>query len=183
MEIIDFSWDLESAGWTYEGKEVHVALSNINFANLDAEENYIYIVCGENFSENNIHYLTFDGKEILAYDKTSGSITWEYDGNIIEVQCEHLENARLYTMESLIMAIAADGQGNTKLIGWRLDGTLAFETAAPPEYKLSYLSSVDKKPTVVCEGSPAQSDKYGRNTWHFSIDTATGELIKSELAH
>jgi hypothetical protein len=32
MEIIDFSWDLESAGWTYEGKEVHVALSNINFA-------------------------------------------------------------------------------------------------------------------------------------------------------
>ncbi len=71
---------------------------------------------------------------------------------------------------------------NRKLLGYNLDGMLLFELEEPGDYQFSYLSYVDSMPSVVCEGSQKNAEKYDRNTWHFILDTKSGDLIKSNLS-
>ncbi len=69
MEVKDFLWGLDSVTWSYDSESRKVELPNINFANIDLLNKNIYIVCGENFSDDQIYYLAYDGNVQLAYDK------------------------------------------------------------------------------------------------------------------
>ncbi|MEC5425169.1 hypothetical protein QGM71_16910 [Virgibacillus sp. C22-A2] len=183
MDIKDFTWDSDSIRWNHKGRNIALNLQDINFANLEVNQKHIYVVCGKDFSENQIYYLSYEGKKIFEYNKKLGGISWEHNGEIIDINCDYIENARLYVEEEVVMVITRTRQGNGKLLGFKLNGMLLFEQVVPEEYQLLYLSSINNRPSVVTEGSKKHADSYGRNTWHCMIDIKTGKLSKANLAY
>jgi hypothetical protein len=183
MEVKNFLWNSESVSWSYNGKSINIEYPNIIFANLDIQKNYVYIVCGKNFSEDQIHYLSFEGNQILYYDKINGKISWEFDGKLIDINCKDIIYAIREIKDELVLVISGSQQFNEKLLGFTLEGKLLFEKEPPKGYHFLYLSSVSNRPSVVCQGGKEQTDSFGRNEWHFILDMKTGEMLKSDLAY
>jgi hypothetical protein len=183
MEVKDFIWDLDIVSWSYNEKNIKIQFSNINFANVDSVKNYVYIVCGENFSEDQVYYLSFEGKQIFAYDKKSGKISWDYKDRLVEINCKNITSAKLESKDGIVLVISGSQNSNEKLLGFTLDGVQLFEKAPPKGYHFLYFSSVSNRLSIVCEGGKDQADAYGRNNWHFVIDTKIGEMVKSNLAY
>jgi hypothetical protein len=41
-----------------------------------------------------------------------------------------------------------------------------------------HLTTSRNQPSVVCDGGKANADAYSRSSWHFTIDTKTGDMTK-----
>jgi len=181
MSGVDYKFDSSNVIWEYNSKKVELQISKINFVNVEKENRYIYIVCGENFSEDTIYYYSFEGNKIFSYDKIKGTVSWDYKGKSVELKCKDIINAKLFLEQEVVIILANGQNSKDRVIGYNLEGGLKFEKYAPKDYKFLYLSTSSDKITVVCEGS--HSDSYGRNSWHFELDLSTGELTKINLAY
>lgn len=182
MQIKNFTWTNNHVTWLYNNTKIDIELSNINFSNINEKNQYIYIVCGENFSENEVHFLSYNGNKIFMYNKVEGKLEWKVKGKHMQINFSKIENANLYPNQEVILAIA-QLKNKLKLYGFDLSGNKILELDPPKNYQLLYLSEVSKKPSVVCEGTKQEADKHGRKTWNFLVDLKTKELVKSTLAY
>lgn len=184
MIVKDFIWNSNSVSWSNHEEMIELNLSNIQFATLDQQNKYVYVECGKDLSsKTQFYYFLFDGRRIFGYDKINGLISWLYNERLVEVECEDILTSKLEMKDAIILVISRDQQEKEKLTGFTLDGVLLFEKEPPKGYHFLYFSTVSNKPSVVCAGERDQADKFGRNDWHFKIDTKTGELLKSNLAY
>ena len=185
MAVENFIWDSESqsVSWTYNGKEVKEKFENAHFASLNTQKNFIYVEAGQNFSQDQIYHLSFDGKLMFSFDKVSGKVSWQHQARLIEVNCKNIVSAQLYTEQDVFIVVSVPNQTDKRLQGFALDGSLLFEKDPPQGYDFMYLSISRNQPSVVCDGGKSNSDAYGRSTWHFAIDTKTGDMTKENLAY
>ncbi len=181
LNSVDFKFNSNNVTWEYNNIKVELQISNINFVNVEKENRYIYIVCGENFSEDITHYYSFEGNRIFSYDKIKGMVSWDFKGKTVELNCNGVINAKLFIDQEVVIVLENGQNSNDRVIGYNLDGGLKFENYAPENYKFLYLSASQDRITVVCEGG--NSDSYGRNSWHFELNLSTGELTKINLAY
>lgn len=186
MAVENFSWDNENqcVSWLYNGKVFNEKFENAHFASLNTEKSFVYIEAGHNYSQDQVYYFSFDGSLIFSFDKVSNKIRWQHKGNQIEVSCVNLENAMLYSEFDVIIAIVGINQLDKRIRCYSTDGKFLFEKEPPQGYSFLYLSTTpDNKPTIVCDGGKENADKYGRSSWHYIIDTKTGDMIKGSLAY
>lgn len=185
MDIENFNWDIEtqSVKWSFDGKIVRERFENAFFASQNIKNNYVIVEAGRNYSQDQIYYLSFDGKLIFKIDKENDKVSWQLQDKLVEVNCKDISNAQLYTEHSIVIVISVDDQNNKLLKGFGLDGTLLFSKQPPQGFTFNYLSTIKNQPSVVCEGDSANTDAYGRSSWHFIINDRTGEMSKGNLAY
>lgn len=185
MNIENFIWDNknQSVSWIYDGKIIKEVYENAYFAAVNSKQNFVYIMAGQNYSQDQLYYLSFDGKRIFTFDKLSGKVSWLYQNKIVEVTCENIVNAQLYIEKGVIIVITASSHSNGKLQCFALNGILLFEKESPHGYSFEYLSTCMNEPSVVCDAGKTNADSYGRTSWHFTIDIKTGNMTKANLAY
>lgn len=181
MSSVGYKFDSNNVTWEYNSKIVELQISNIKFVNVEKDNRYIYIVCGENFSEDITHYYSFEGNRIFSYDKIKDMVSWDLKGNSVELNCNEVINAKLFIDQEIVIVLENGQNSKDRVIRYNLVGEIKFENYAPEEYKFLYLSTSQDRITVVCEGG--NSESYGRNSWHFEFDLSTGELTKINLAY
>lgn len=185
MTIENFIWDSQnqSVSWTYNGKIIKETYENAYFATVNTQENFVYVEAGQNYSQDQVYHLSFDGKRIFTLDKLRGKVSWLYQDKMVEVACKSIVNAQLYIENGVIIVITALSQSRRKLQGFALDSTLLFEKEPPHGYSFVNLSTYKNKPSAVCDGGKTNADAYGRSSWHFAIDIKTGDMTKENLAY
>ena len=185
MNIENFFWDKvnHSVSWSYNGKDIKENYENMFFATADLEKEYIFIEAGQNYSQDQIYYISFDGKLIFSFDKVVDKISWQHKNQLIEISKKNIVNAQMYFNNDIIMAIIVNSQNDKKIVGYTLDGSVLFQKEPPIGYQFMRLSMSKNIPTVVCDGGDANADAYGRSEFHFKIDTKTGDMIKGSLAY
>lgn len=185
MIVENFIWDSEnqSVSWTYNGKVIKKRFENAHFASVNVQQNFVYVEAGQNYSQDQVYNLSFDGKRIFTFDKVSGKVSWLYQDQMVEVDCKNIINAQRYIGQDVVIVIATTGQSDRKLQGFALDGTLLFEKEPPQAYSFVHLSTLNDQPYVVCDGGETNADTYGRSSWNFIIDTKTGDKTKENLAY
>lgn len=94
-------------------------------------------------------------------------------------------NAQLYIRQGVVIVIVTPSQEGRTLQGFALDGTFSFEKGASPKgYCFEYLSTLNSSlPLYVMEEKENNVDAYGRSSWHFAIDTQTGDMTKENRAY
>ena len=185
MTIENFIWDSQNqyVSWIYGGKVIKETFENAYFASINEQKNFVYVEAGQNYSQDQVYYLSFDGKRIFMFDKVKGKVSWLYQNTLIEINCKSIEHAQLYVEQAVIMVITVSNQVDRKLKGFALDGTLLFEKEPLQGYSFKNLSTLNNQPSVVCDGGETNADAYGRSRWHFAIDTKTGDMTKENLAY
>lgn len=185
MNIQNFVWDKQNytVSWSYNGKIIKKIFKNLHFAYLNTQENFILLKVGKNFIIEQVYYLSFEGNQLFLLDKVNGKISWQYNNQFIEINCENLESSQIYFSNGIVIAIIAMSQNERMIKGFSLDGKLMFEKKPPEGYVFKYLSTANKLPTVVCDGGKTDADIYGRSEFHFEINTKTGEMKKINLAY
>ncbi len=185
MNIENFNWDSknQSANWSYNGKTIKKKYDNAYFASLNKQKNLVYIEAGENYSQDQIYYLSFNGEQIFKIDKVKGKMSWQQQDRLVEVNCKGILNGQYYIEQDIVVVITAGEQGDKKLKGFALDGTLLFVKQPPKDYTFNYLSTFMNQPSVVCNGGKANADAFERSSWHFLINTKTGEMSKENMAY
>lgn len=185
MTVENFSLDNEnqSVSWLYDGKLVEKNFKDMHFASPSTQKKFVYVEAGKNFSQDQIYHLSFDGKLIFAFDKINSKVSWQHQGKLVEVDSKNITNAQLYMNQGIMILITVLNQDDKRLQGFSLDGTLLFVKAPPQGYNFMYLSALNNQPSVVCDGGKASTDAYGRSSWHFSIDTKTGNMTRENLAY
>lgn len=184
MTVENFIWDSQnkSVSWIYDGVVIKEIFENAHFASVNKEKNFVYVEAGENYSQDQIYHLSFDGKRIFIFDKVNDIVSWLHKDQMVEVNCKNIVNAKFYNGQVVIIITESNGV-DRRLQGFALDGTLLFEKEAPQGYKFDYLSTSKNKPSVVCDGGKTNVDDYGRSSWHFTINTKTGDMTKENLAY
>ena len=185
MTIENFVLDIknQSVSWIYEGKTIKETFVNAYFASVDKQNNYVYVESGNNYSQEQIYHLSFDGKHIFEVDKLKNTISWLYQNKSIKINCKNIADAQIYKEQIVIIISETSNNVGKKLQGYALDGTLLFEKKPPKGYSFVNLSSFRNQPSVVCDGGKIDIDVYGRNKRQFSINIKTGEMIKENLAY
>lgn len=185
MIIENFIWNSQnqSVSWTYNGKVIKETFDNAHFAFVNAQKNLVYVEAGQNYDQDQVYHISFDGKLIFTLDKVSGKVSWLYQDQLIKVDCKNIMNAQLYIGQGIVIVITAPNQADRKLQGFSLDGKLLFEKAPPQGYSFVHLSTSKNQPSVVCDGGKANADVYGRSSWHFAIDTKIGDMTKENLEY
>ncbi len=178
---VDYIFDSNNVTWEYNSKKVELQISNIKFVNVEKENRYVYIVCGEEFSEDIIYYYSFEGNRIFLCDKVKGAVSWDLEGKSVRLNCNCVIHAKIFLEKEIVIVLENGQNSRDRVIGYNLEGGIKFENYAPRDYKFLYLSTVQDRITVVCEGSI--SDSYGRYSWHFELDLSTGELTKKNIAY
>jgi hypothetical protein len=185
MTVENFIWDSQnrSVSWEYNGKYIRKKFENAHFASVNVQKSFVYVESGQNYSQDQVYHLSFDGKRIFTFDKVSGKVSWLHQDQLVEVDCKNVVNAQLYIGQGVVIVIMELSQGGRKLHGFALNGTLSFEKEPPKGYSFEYLSTSNNQPSVVCDGGKNNVDAYGRSSWHFAIDTQTGDMTKENLAY
>ncbi len=185
MAVENFIWDNENqcVSWSYNGKVFKKKFENAHFASLNTQKSFVYVEAGQNYSQDQVYYLSFDGNLIFSFDKVSNKIRWQHNGSQVEANCINLENAQFYGDFNIIIAISGTTKLDKRMKGYSLDGKLLFEKEPPQGYSFMYLSTSDNKPAIVCDGGKENADKYGRSSWYYIIDTKTGDMLKGSLAY
>ena len=180
MEITKFSYTKETVKWIYKDEEQEYSSKNIIYANIDDQENFIYLTCGPDYQETHFHYLTFAGEEWLYYDKVSGKVIWGPEDHKVIIHLDNLIDVSPFMKDTIILILYKMHEKEYIAV-YQISGEKRFIAEVPSPYKSVYLSSVNHVPTVVCEISG--NDEYDRYLWHFKIDLNTGKLIKTNLAY
>lgn len=185
MSIQNFVWDKQNytVSWYFNGKTIKKRFENLYFAYLNTEENYISLKIGKSFIVERVYYISFEGQEIFTFNKVDGNIRWQYNKQLISINCPNTENAQIYLNNDIVVTIVLTNQLDKMIKGFALDGKLLFEKEPPKGYIFKYLSTSKNLPAVVCDGGQSNADKYGRSTWHFAINTKTGDMSKVSLAY
>lgn len=185
MTVENFIWDSknQSVSWMYGGKFIKETFENAHFASVNKQKNFVYVEAGENYSQDQIYHLSFDGKRIFVLDKLKDKVSWLHQNRMIKVCCEKIVNVQFYAGQVVIIMSAASNKVDKKLQGFALDGTLLFEKEPPQGYSFVNLSTSKNQPSVVCDGGETNADAYGRSRWHFTIDIRTGDMTKENLAY
>lgn len=173
----------QSVSWIYGEKVIKETFRNVHFASVNEQEHFVYVESGHNYSQDQVYYISFDGKPIFTLDKIKGKVSWLHQDQLVEVNCKNIISAKLYVEQAVIIVITASNQVDGKLEVFALDGILLFAKQPPQGYSFVYLSTSKNKPFVVCDGEKTNADAYGRSRWHFAIDTKTGDMIKENLAY
>lgn len=185
MIVENFIWDSQNqiVSWTYGKKLIKETIKNVHFASVNEEKSYVYVEAGQNYSQDQVYHLSFDGRKIFILDKVNGKVSWFHQDQLVEIDCKNVVNAQLYDGQVVIIIIKASNQDDGKLQGFALDGNLLFEKEAPQGYSFVYLSTSKNLPSVVCDSDKTNADAYGRSRWHFAIDTKTGDMTKENIAY
>lgn len=183
MSVEDFFWDAENqtVRWSYKGATYNEKIDNMHQATVIKQKDFIYIEAGHNYYQDQMYYLSYDGRRIFTCDKLKGKISWQFEDQLIDIDCENILSAMLYVDHGLVIVITVSNKVDQRLKGFSLDGMLLFEKEPPQDFIFIYLSESMNKPTVVSDGGIP--DASGRYRWHFTIDTKTGELSKIGLAY
>ena len=114
------------------------------------------------------------GFENFLVDKNNNAITWQFNGELISVACQDLDNAYLFSKNNLILALVGKKNYPEMLIGFNEKGTRKFEVNAPEGFQFAYLTEHPTAGVAVVCGSDERVD--GWMDWHFAVDPVTGEL-------
>ncbi|MEK4509228.1 hypothetical protein [Paenibacillus sp. FSL K6-2524] len=73
MNTDNFKWDDEkrSVSWLFNGKHITKRYDDAYFASLNNEKQYVVVEAGQNYSQDQIIYLSFEGKQIFNIDKVN----------------------------------------------------------------------------------------------------------------
>jgi len=185
MDIENFIWDKknQSLSWSYNGNMIKKIFENMNFANYDLNNNYVLVKIGKEFKVEQVYYLSFEGKQIFAFDKINDKVEWKQKDRLVEVDCKDIVHANIYFEQDVILVISGESQNNRLLKGYGKDGKELFIKKPPQGYTFNYLSALKNQPAVVCNGGKENADQYGRSSWYFSIDFKTGDMSKENLAY
>jgi len=76
MSVGNFIWDNENqcVSWSYNGKGFKKKFENAHFASLNTQKSFVYVEAGQNYSQDQVYYLSFDGNLIFSFDKVSNKI-------------------------------------------------------------------------------------------------------------
>ena len=180
MKITQFSYTGDTVKWIYKEEIWEYSRKNIIYANIDEQENLIFLTCGSDYQETHFYYLTFEGEEWLFYDKISGTVIWGPVNQKVTIHLDNLIDISPFTKDNIILILFKMHE-KEYIAAYQISGEKIFISEIPSQYKSSYLSSVNHVPTVVCE--IPENDEYDRSLWHFKVDRNTGKLIKSNLAY
>lgn len=185
MTVENFICDSQnqSVSWTYNGKTIKKTYENAYFATVNLQQKFVYVEAGQNYSQDQVYHLSFEGKRIFTLDKLSGKVSWLYQDKMDEIACKNIVDAQFYFEHGVIIVITAPNQSLRKLKGFALDGILLFEKEPPQGYSFVHLSTSKNEPSVVCDGGKTNADAYGRSSWYFAIDTKMGDMTKENLAY
>lgn len=185
MTVANFKWDdvNRSISWMYNGLHLIKRYDHAYFASLNMENQYVVVEAGKNYAQDQLYFLSFDGREIFKVDKANDTVSWLLQNHLIEVHCKHIINAQIYLHEGIVVTITLENQLEKVLKVYKMNGSLLFVNHPPAGFDFSYLSTFNKQPSVVCNGDKNNTDAFNRTTWNFIIDTTTGEMTKANLAY
>ncbi len=185
MTVENFIWNSQdqSVSWKHNGETIKEIYENAYFATVNTQQNFVYIEAGENYHQDQVYYISFDGRQIFKFDKLRNKVSWLYQNKMVEVSCENLVNAQFYIEKGVIMVITDSKQFSGRLQAFTLNGIKLFEKEPPQGYSFVNLSTYKDEPSVVCDAGKSNADTYGRSCWHFSIDIKTGSMSKENLAY
>ncbi|HBF36798.1 MAG TPA: hypothetical protein DDW50_05710 [Firmicutes bacterium] len=184
MTVEKFIWDTDkqTVSWEYGGKSIQKTFVNAHFAFINTQGNFICVEAGNDYSQDQIYHLSFDGEPIFTFDKVNGKVSWLYQDQRVEIDCQNIVEAQLYSGQGVVIVMMEQNQ-NRKLQVFTLEGVLSLEKAPPQGYSFVNLSTSKNQPSVVCDGGKDLADVYGRSRWHFAINTQTGDMTKENLAY
>ena len=89
MSIENFFWDNETQiiNWSYNQENFKTKIEHLYFASI--QSSYVYAEAGMNFSQDQIYYFSFEGKQIFTSDRTLREIRWQFNNQSVNL---HLEN-------------------------------------------------------------------------------------------
>lgn len=181
MPFDNFEWNKEeeSISWTFLGKRQVHKIKNLFYAALNLEQNYVYLVAGENYNQDEIYYLLEDGVILFKCNTNTDEILWRNKDDYITIICKNIVNSYHNAKQQITLVITA----NNKLLGYDIKGIRIFETPAPEDYSFLYFSTQNDKLLVIAEKTHGDEDDFGRNRRQFIIDEKSGKLLKSDLAY
>ncbi|RIW30388.1 hypothetical protein D3H55_16755 [Bacillus salacetis] len=153
------------------------------FATINENEDYVFVEAGENYEQERVYYISFDGDQIFSFDKLTGNVSWLNRNKQIQIKCKNAIGAHRYSEHNIIIVVNQNGISATKLNGYALDGTLLFEKDSSDGFDFVYLTTFRSSPYIVYDGGKANADSFGRSWWNFSIDPRSGKLNKEHLAY
>lgn len=185
MSTDNFKWDDEkrSVSWQFNGKHITKRYDDAYFSSLNNEKQYVVVEAGQNYSQDRIFYLSFEGKEIFNIDMVNDMMSWQLQDELIQVNCKNIVSAQIYMEQDVVLVISKENRVENVLKGYAMDGTLLFVKHPPQGFGFAYLSTIRNQPSVVCNGDKDNTDGYGRNSWNFIINTKTGDMTKGNLAY
>ncbi|WP_113929483.1 hypothetical protein [Bacillus sp. P14.5] len=185
MAIKNFKWDSQSQSvcWVYNGTTIKSTYEHAYFATLDENENYVFVEAGENNNQEQMYYISFDGKPIFSFDRLTGTVSWLNGNKQVQINALNAIGAHRYSEHNLIIVVKQSGPSATKLCGYSTDGILLFESDSPEGFVFVYLTTFKSSPYIVYDGGKAYADPYGRSSWIFSVDPRSGKLNKENLAY
>ncbi|GJM68443.1 hypothetical protein HMSSN036_06590 [Paenibacillus macerans] len=185
MDVENFKWDSDNqnVSWSFNGKPIIKTFHNAYFASINNQRQYVIVEAGQNYSQDQIYYISFDGSTLFAMDKSNGKISWQLKDQHVELNCKVILHAQIYFEQNLVIILSSEKQNEKVLKGFSLDGTPLFVNQPPQGFDFNYLSIFNNQPSVVCDGDKAHTDAYNRNRWHFIINNQTGEMTRGNLAY
>lgn len=165
--------------WNSGEKIISKALNNIIIAAIKKDEKLIYVEIGKDFVVDSVIYFSADGTELFSYDLLTSVVKWRRNKNSITLTIQNLFHAEYYILNSTIIVLN-EQDGNKQLHGYDENGNSIFSNIFDSDLVPLYLSSTNKKPSVVCK---TYSDQFGRKDRHFSINLKDGSLNNENLAY
>lgn len=177
--IADLQWTEHQVNWQYDNKKIEINVEAVFFATIVKDGNLICIQSGKNYIEEKIYFYNYDGEFVLSYDLEEKIINWIYLNKKAICSVPGLNQA-MYNKDTEHILILYD---NKVVRTMASNGEVLCENNAPNGYICKYLSWIEGKPVVVCDGDENHQDKFGRFRVNFYINEKNMTSEKGNIAY
>lgn len=177
--IEDLQWTGQQVNWQYNNKKIKISAEAVFLATIVKDQNLICVKSGKNYIEERIYFYNYDGDFVLSYDLGEKIIKWVYLNEKVMCTVPGLNQA-MYNKETEHILILYD---NKVVRIMALNGEVLYENNITNGYICKYLSRVEGRPVVVCDGDEKHQDKFGRYRVNFYINEQNMTLEKGNIAY
>lgn len=175
--IEDLNWTENLINWRYKEKKVQIDVEKTFLATIVKNQNFVCIKSGSNFVEEKVYFYSFEGSLILFYSIPEEKVEWTYKDEKMICSVPGLNQAMYLNSTGHIYILF---NNKTVRVIERCSETIC-ECNALESYVCQYLSQIDDKPVVVCDGEC--KDTYGRFRMNFCINEELKVLEKGGNAY
>lgn len=173
--IENLKWTKNNISWNYGDSNINISIDKIFIATPMKKKKVICVKTGVNFNEEIVYFYDYNGVLILLYSIPEEKVKWFHEEKMMSCVVPGLNQA-MHIDEINHIYILFENRG-VRVI--KSSGEVVCDCFTNDNVICKYLSQVDNKPIVVCDGDT--EDEYGRFRINYYINEDMKLLEKGEI--
>jgi hypothetical protein len=172
--IKNLKWTEKNVSWRYGDSQVNLTMEKVFLATVVKKQNFVCVKTGMDFKEEVVYFYDGTGVLILCYNILEKKVEWTYEEKKMSCIVPGLNQA-MFLCETGYIYILFGNRG-VRII--ECSGEVVCDCFTNDNAVCRYLSQINDKPVVVCDGE--NEDEYGRFRMNYYINEKIKILEKGE---